>query len=136
MVLPQKTNWQNLGGATSREEMPAHNMSCHLPEHLTLESILAERCMSPQEGTLVRPNMDTGKMTGQKQPRKQTTTIRPETEPHGRVLLGSLTLLLSAWMPFHNKVFCFVSVFISLDNSFPSVTQEPTLGPWKESPFW
>ena len=36
-------------------------------------------------------------------------------------------------MPLSNKVFCFVSTCVSLDSSFPSVRQEPTLGPWKVS---
>ena len=29
----------------------------------------------------------------------------------------------------------FVSTYVSLDNSFPSVRQEPSFGPWKGSPF-
>lgn len=43
-------------------------------------------------------------------------------KPHDRaVLLGSLTLLLSAQMPHANQAPCFVSTRVSLDNSFPSV---------------
>lgn len=34
-----------------------------------------------------------------------------------------------------NKVFCFVSMCVSSDNSFPSVRQEPILKPWEGSPF-
>ena len=61
-------------------------------------------------------------------------TIKPE--PGGRsVLLGSLTLLLSTWVPFLNKISCFVSTCVSSDNSFPSDRQEPSFGPWKGSPF-
>ena len=57
-------------------------------------------------------------------------------EPRGRaVLLGSLTLLLSTRAPFPNKMSCFVSTYVSSDNSFPSVRQEPSFGPWKGSPF-
>ena len=63
-------------------------------------------------------------------------TIKPNCEPRGRaVLLGSLTLLLSTRVPFPNKISCFVSTCVSSDNSFPSVRQEPGLGPWKGSPF-
>ena len=51
------------------------------------------------------------------------------------VLLGSLTLLLSTWVPFCNKISCFVSTCVSLDSSFLSVRQEPSFGPWKGSPF-
>ena len=36
---------------------------------------------------------------------------------------------------FPNKISCFVSTCVSSDNSFPSVRQEPSLGPWKGSPF-
>ena len=49
--------------------------------------------------------------------------------------LFSWVLLLSTWVPFPNKMSCFVSTCVSLDNSFPSVRQEPVLGPWKGSPF-
>ena len=51
------------------------------------------------------------------------------------VLLGSLTLLLSTRVPFPNKISCFVSTCASLDNSFLSVRQETSFGPWKGSPF-
>ena len=59
-----------------------------------------------------------------------------DCEPCGRaVLLGSLILLLSTLVPFPNKISCFVSRCVSSDNSFLSVRQEPSLGPWKGSPF-
>ena len=35
--------------------------------------------------------------------------------------------------PFPIKSYCFVNRYVSSDNSFPSVRQEPTLGPWKGS---
>ena len=57
-------------------------------------------------------------------------------EPCGRaVLLASLTPLLSAQLPLPNKVFCFVSMHFSSNDSYPSVRQESTLRPWKASPF-
>ena len=75
-------------------------------------------------------------MIGQRQQETDPITIKPETDPCGRaVLLGSLPLLLSAWVPLPDKVTCFVSTRVSSDNSFLSVRQEPTLGPWKGSPF-
>ena len=37
--------------------------------------------------------------------------------------------------PLPSKVPCFVSICVSLDNSFLSVRKEPTLGPWKGIPF-
>ena len=42
---------------------------------------------------------------------------------------------LSTRVPFPNKISCFVSTYVSLDNSFPSVRQEPRFGPWKGSPI-
>ena len=64
-------------------------------------------------------------------------TIKLETESH--------VAEQSSWLPlcycslpgcsFPNKISCFVSICVSLDNSFPSVSQEPTFGPWKGSPF-
>ena len=48
---------------------------------------------------------------------------------------GFLTLLLSTWVPFPNKISCFISTCMSLDNSFLSVRQEPSFGPWKGSLF-
>ena len=49
--------------------------------------------------------------------------------------MGPLTLLLSTWVPFSNKISCFFSTCVVLNNSFPSVRQEPGVGPWKGSPF-
>ena len=57
-------------------------------------------------------------------------------EPRGRaVLLGFLTLLPSTRVPFPNRISCFVSTYVSSDNSFLSVRQEPSFGPWKGSLF-
>ena len=58
-----------------------------------------------------------------------------DCKPHGRAVLGSLTLLLSAWTLLPNKVSCFVGMCVSSYNSFLSARQEPTLGPWKGSLF-
>ena len=65
------------------------------------------------------------------------TTIKPET--------ASQVAKHFSWVPlaycpppsnlFPNKISCFVSSYVSLDNSFPSVRQEPTLGPWKAFPI-
>ena len=63
---------------------------------------------------------DTGvRMTGHHQKTQ-------EFEPCGRAVLGSLTLPLSARVPFPNKSSCFVSSCVSSDSSFPSARQEPT----------
>ena len=64
-------------------------------------------------------------------------TIKPETVSHvaEQFALGSLTLLLSAWALFPNTISCFDSSCVSSDNSFLSVRQEPSFGPWRGSPF-
>ena len=57
-------------------------------------------------------------------------------EPCGRaILLGSLTLLPSARAPLPNEASSSVSMCVSSDNSFLRVRQQPSLGPWKGSPF-
>ena len=66
----------------------------------------------------------------------ETHSVSIKPEPHGQaVLLGSLTLLFYAQAPLPKKVSWFVSSCVSLDNSFLSVRQEPTLRPWKGSHF-
>lgn len=53
-----------------------------------------------------------------------------DCEPGDRaVLLGSLTLMVSAQAPLYNKVFSFVSMCVSVENSFLSVRQESVLRP-------
>ena len=65
----------------------------------------------------------------------ETNPITQDCKPDGRaVLLGSLTLLLSTWVPLPNKVSCSVSTCVSLDNLFLNVRQEPIPRPWKEPP--
>ena len=88
-------------------------------------SWLSNAC-SIKEGLWVRT-------TGQRQPKNWSHHCKiQDCEARDRaVLLGSLTLLLSAWAPFPNKSSCFVNSCVSSDSSFPSVIQEPTLGPWK-----
>ena len=65
-------------------------------------------------------------MIGQRQPRNESVTSQALTrdcEPRGTaVLLGSLTLLLSAQVPLPNKVSCFVSSWVS-SVQFSSVAQ-------------
>ena len=77
------------------------------------------------------------RMMSQRQPGNQSHHHKTwDCEPRGRaILLVSLTLLLSTRVPFPNKISCFVSRCVSLDNSFLSVRQEPSFGPWKGSPF-
>ena len=75
-------------------------------------------------------------MIGQRQPENLSYHLKtPDCEPHGRAVLGSLTLLLSTRVLFPNKISCFVSTCVSSDNSFPSVGQEPSFGPQKGYAF-
>ena len=92
-----------------------------LPESFSLESILADWCVHHQKGPWVR-------MTGQKQ------TLLPLTrdcEPHGRVPLSCCSL---PGCPFPMQSPALLA-HVSSDNSFLSVRQKPTLGPWKGSHF-
>ena len=105
-------------------------MSDHLPESFSLASIwLNKACTTRKDSEsecLAKDNPETNPIT-----------IKPETSSHsGRaVLLGSLTLLLSTWVPFPNKISCFVSTCVSLDNSFMSIKQELSFRLWKGYPF-
>ena len=107
----------------------------NLPKTLMLESILTERGAHHQEGPWVGPNTGQARWLARDNLETDPTSINPETAGHKAELSYSLTLLLSAPVPFSTKSFIyFVSTCVSLDSSFPSVRQEPTLGPWKESP--
>ena len=66
---------------------------------------------------------------------KNVMYLRCNTAIFRAVLLGFLTLLVSTQVPFPNKISCFVIPCVSLDNSFPSIRQEPSFGPWKGSTF-
>ena len=95
----------------------------HIPEAFSLTSTLAEQCVPHQEGSWVR-------MISQGQPANQFHQRKTlDCESRGRaVLLGSLTILASAWALFPSKAPYFLSKCVSLDSSFPSVR--------RESPFW
>ena len=64
-------------------------------------------------------------------------TIRPETAGHETELFSWVPLPSRSppGCPFPIKISCFLSTCVSSDNSFPSVRQEPSFGPWKGSPF-
>ena len=112
--------WERSGEATC---------PTNLPESSLLESILAEQCLQYQEGLSQNDWADT---TQKLIPSPQTQ----DCEPRGRaVLLDSLNLLCSTGMPLSNKISCFINTCVSSNNSFPSVSQEPPVRPWKGSPF-
>ena len=69
-------------------------MSYHLPEPFPLASNLAEQCVHHQEGPCVR-------VIDQRKPENESLHHKTrDYEPRSRaVLLGSLTLLLSARVP-------------------------------------
>ena len=67
-------------------------------------------------------------------PETNPTTIKPEIVSHVEELFSWIPLLYCS-PSFPNKVSCFVSRYVSSDNLFPSVRQEPSFGPWKGSPF-
>ena len=102
----------------------------HILEAFWLTSTLAEQRVHHQEGSWVR-------MTSQGQPGNQFHQRKTlDCESQGRaVLLGSLTILVSAWAFLPNKVPYFLSKCISLDNSFLSVRWESPFELWKGFPF-
>ena len=80
----------------------------NLPLSFLLESFLSERCTCHQEGPWIRlwAKQDDWPETTQKSTHYHKTW---DHKPRGRaVLLSSLTLLLSALVPFLNKVSCFM----------------------------
>ena len=122
-------NQKNSGKVKRREKTPVH--ISYQPPRILLPGIHLDWAMpAPLEGPWVRV---IGQRHSGHYPHHHETW---DYEPHGRAVhLGSNILLLSTWLPLPNKVSCFVSTCISLDNSFPNIRQEPTYGPWKESSF-
>ena len=112
------------GGRRLRSTYPIN-----LAETSVLKSILAERCAYHQDTPWVRPNM------GQTRDNLETNpiTVKPKTVSHMATQFFWVPLInfSSPQASVPNKVFCFVSMCGSLDNSFPSVRQEPLLGPGK-----
>ena len=79
----------------------------------------------PESEGLARDNLETNPIM-----------IKPKTtsHAHGRaVLLVSLIPLLSIQVLLPNEASCFVSMRVSLHNSFPSIRQEPLLSPGRGS---
>ena len=72
-------------------------------------------------------------MIGHEKPETNSITIKPETVSHEAEQFSWVPLPCCSLpgAPSH----LFVSSCVSLDNSFPSVRQEPTLVPWKEFPL-
>ena len=92
-----------------------------------LESILIEHCMSHQEGPqLARNNPETTPIT------IKDGTVSPVAEHFSWVALPCYSL---PGCPFSITFSCFISTCVSLGSSLLSDRQEPTLRPWKESPF-
>ena len=99
------------------------------PRILLMVSILAEKCMSHQEGLWVR-------MIGQRQPENNPITVKPKTASHVAEQFS--------WVPLHycslpGRTFPikFLALWarVSLGNSFLSVRKDPTFGPWKGVPL-
>ena len=80
IVCLVKLTWKNLGRAKRRREETT--CPAHLPETLTLESILAERCERHQGGPWVRSNMRHARWLSRDNPETNPITIKPETAGH------------------------------------------------------
>ena len=76
------------------------------------------------------------RMIGQSHPETNPITIKPKTASYRAELFSWVPLPTALHqVPFPNKISCFVSTCVSLDNSVPSVRQEPSFGPWKGFPL-
>lgn len=128
MVLPwrlTRSKWEGpIGG---RRKPASQDPWCWNPSWL--------RGVCYQEGPWARPNMGLARWLARDNPDTNPITRKPETASHLAELLDSLTLLFSTQLPLPNKVFCFVSMCVSLDNSLPHVRQERVLRPWMGSYF-
>ena len=117
-----RTNSSTNQSSSGKVERRRH-VSYHLPEPFSLESILPEQCVHHQEGSRVR-------MIGQRQPgslphHHKTQDGKPCDLA---VLLGSLSLLLSARAPLPNKVSCFVAGVSLWTIHFWVLDKSPLLG--------
>ena len=122
-----RTNKATTNRKSSGKVERRHCLSVHFPESLLPASILTERCVRHQERVWIR-------MIGQSHPETNHHKTQ-DCEPRGRAaLLGSLTYCSPPGCPFPVKSLA-LSACVSSDNSFPSVRQEPSFGPWKRSPF-
>ena len=104
----------------------------NLPEALTLESILAERCVHHWEGPWITPNMGQAQWLARDNPETNLIAIKPETASH---LASGVATALYPTALFPVKSLALSAHVSSMGNSFPNVRQEPTLWPWKECPF-
>ena len=118
---PTRRVWERSKGDTVCPTT-SHNPSHWHPSQLSNAS--ASRKDSESEW-LAKDNLETNPIT-----------IKPETVSHVAEQSSwfPLTQLLSNGVPLPIKVSGFVSACVSLDNSFLSVRQAPTLGPERDSP--
>ena len=121
--LEEFRNGQEERGDTSLYVLPiSQNPVCWNPCWL---SKACATVTDPESAWLSRDNLETNPTT------IKPETVSPVTEPSSWVPLPAALHPV----PLPHKVSCFVSICVSLDNSLLSIGQEPTLRPWKESPF-
>ena len=131
------TSWRNSGGAKCMEETPNN-----LPETFALESILADRCTCHWKGSWARQCKGQVRWLARDKPETNPIPIKSESVSHVAEQFSWVPLPDCSLprYPF-SIVLCFISRYVSLDNSFLSVRQEPTLKSkpafraWKGFPF-
>ena len=104
-------------------------MSVHFPESLSLHpSWLSDACATRKDSKLGWLAKD--------HPETNPITIKPETTRHEaeQIRWVPWPSCSPPGCPFPIKSLA-LSAWVSSDNSFPSVRQEPSFGPWKGSPF-
>ena len=101
----------------------------HLPEALTLEATLTERCMHGQEGPWVRAHTGQARRLARTNPKTNPINIKPEASRHMAEWFSRISSPSCSRWPqlLPNKVLCSVSRCISSEKSLPSVRQELTL---------
>ena len=109
----------------------------NVPEILVLESILAKRCRHHQEGPESDQTWARARWLARDNPESSPHYLKTRgCEPRGRaVLLGSLTLLLSAQTPLPNKGSHFVESVSPWTIYFWMLDKSPLPGPGRGHPF-
>ena len=148
-----KTNQENWGGIKRREDILAHSMSRKTnPEEFergqkeayVLPTSQKPSCWTPSwlrdEHTTRKdpesPNMGQARGLARDNPDTNHIVIKPEIASYmsEQFSQAPLPCCFLPRRPFPIESFD-LSVLVSSDNSFPSVRQEPTLGPCKGVPF-
>ena len=128
MKLTRHQQTEGFGKVKRTQEMPVHRS--YQPLRILMKSTLAEQCVTPGR-TLSQNDWLEANL------RTNFITIKPKAVSHMAEQVSWFPLP-SCSPPGHslpNKVSGFATMYVSLDNSFLSPRQEPSLRSWKGSSF-